>query len=136
MSWFSPSTWDEIVQSVTSGFSFHARRHGVAGETILVLSDVRRVLSGHLDDFAREIIASNDRTRAAYMATGSRDYGSGDFVYVVTRDGNAIAGVTAGRDVVLNPMVSRSVRRYRDAIERLTPALASLAANHRFGGLE
>jgi hypothetical protein len=120
MSWNSPRNWSEITASVAARYGFNAPRHGMTGVPVYVLTDVRGPLYGHIDDFAREVIASNDRVRSAYMS-GGRDtaYGPGDYVYVVARDGNAIAAITHAGDVVVNPMVYRGLPRYVDAIRRL-----------------
>ena len=128
MSWYSPRTWDEIAVSIAAGWSFNARRHRVSGTPIYVLTSVRGALYGHLDDFAHEVIASCDRVNAAYMAAGrDQAYGPDDYVYVVARDGNAIAGITYSGRIRVNPAAAIGARRYTDAIARIRPALRRIA---------
>ena len=134
MSWYSPRTWAEIETSVAAGWSFNATRHGVTGTPIGVLTSVRGPLYGHLDDFAHDVIASCDRVNAAYMSAGrDQAYGPEDYVYVVARDGNAIAGVTHSGEVRTNPGAAIGARRYADAIARIRPALMTLALFDRYG---
>ena len=128
---FRPQNWSDILAAATRGHAFNATRHGVKGEQIFVLSTVRGILSGHLDDFARDIIASNDRVRDAYRAPGgNRDnaFSPDDFVYVVTRDGNPLAAVTfAGAVRIASPR--GMLPRYATALRRIVPALQQQAAN-------
>lgn len=124
MSWNSPTNWSEVVNSIESRWDFNARRLGVAGHNIFVMSNIH--LSGWLDDFGREVIASNTRVRDAYMAHGRGSaYGPDDFVYIVTRDGNAIAGVTYSGDIKINPAVATAGKRYKDALARILPPLGN-----------
>jgi len=129
MSWNSPTNWNEILFSVERGFGFVARRHRVAAEHAAVCGDLRRVLTGHIGDFERDIIAKDTALHEDYMNgfVRSEAWKPDTPLYLVTRDGNALAYVTRGGDVVTNPETERAPRRYRDALERLAPALHAFA---------
>lgn len=136
MSWNSPQTWAEALDSVRLGYSFNARQLGIAGDRADAVCghySTRGALSGHLDDFAHRIIESNDQLHERYMASNRWQAERPDDVsYFVTRDGNALAYVTRAGDVVVNPMVDRGAdRRFVDAVRRLLPALQDYAEYRR-----
>jgi hypothetical protein len=130
MSWQSPTNWSETISSVAAGYSFNAKTLKVRGNYIAVLTDVRRdgALYGHLDDFAREIIAANERQTQHYMSGNGRFINGNDIVYYVSRDGNALAYVTRDGQVRINERAVQGLPRYADAINRLMPALEAYAA--------
>ncbi len=130
MSWNAPNNWTEVLQSVLSGWDFHAKGLGIRGaETFSVLGNqaTRGVLSGHLDDFAHSIIESHNAIHTRYVNGANRDDAvwPESYVYVVIRDGNAVVAVTRSGDVVVNPAVDRSTRRYREVVGRVVPVLES-----------
>jgi len=124
MSTHAPVNYSEVCASVSHGFVFHSRPLGIRGAHVAVCGDPRYYLTGHLDDFAHKIIASYDRLHADYMAHGrAAALRADDVTYFVMRDGNALAYVTRNGALAVNPATPRGLRRYSDALERMTPAL-------------
>ena len=133
MSWFSPQNWAEVVQSVERAWSFNSRRLGVkADHAHLVCGHLstRATLSGHLDDFAHHIIASNDGVHERYMAPGGDRWNAerpDDVTYFVCRDGNALVYMTRSGDIAVNPACQSASVRYQNAIRHIMPAMERLA---------
>lgn len=129
MSWNAPTNWSEILRSIERGWSFTARRHGIASDHGAVCGDLRRALTGHRGDFENTIIELDDALHARYRDGYDRAHAwtPDTPLYLVTRDGNALAYVTRGGSVVVNPETQRAPRRYRDALERMMPALHAYA---------
>lgn len=139
MSWYAPQTWAEVIAAIECGYVFNSTRLGVkADHAHLVCGhySTRAMLSGHLDDFAQHIIASNDGVHERYMSSDRYHAQKPDDVaYFVMRDGNALVYITRAGDVVVNPRVDAGLPRFRDAVRRMRPALTSLgtrAAGGRF----
>jgi hypothetical protein len=125
MSWHRPRNWTEALACVESALCFHAPRIGVGGESIAVCSDARRYLR-HVDGLGQEVIASNDRLHIDYLAHGRRQcLQPTDVVYMVTRDGRALAAVTRTGGIKLNDELPSGHLRF--ALARLLPALDTLA---------
>lgn len=127
MSWNAPQNWAEVLSSVERGFAAHSVRLGIRierADAVCGHYSTRAVLMGHLDDFARHIIASNDALNERYMASNRWQAERDDDVSLfVVRDGNALAYVTRSGEVVVNPRAEIGARRYRDALARLIPSL-------------
>lgn len=131
MSWYNPQTWAEVTAAIHAGYVFNSTRLGVkADHAHLVCGhySTRAMLSGHLDDFAKHIIESNDGVHERYMSSDRyQAQRPDDVAYFVTRDGNALAYITRAGDVVLNPRTDVGLPRYRNALRHLEPALKTLA---------
>ena len=136
MSWNAPTNWSEALASIERGFGFNSASLRVSGDTAAAVCghlSTRAVLSGHLDEFAHTIIASNDDLHARYMLHDASMpvERADDVYYFVTRDGNALAYVTRAGRVVVNPRVKSGARRYVDALRRVYPALQAQAARRQ-----
>jgi hypothetical protein len=120
----APQDYTEATGSIVRGWCFKSVRLGLAGESIGVLSDAGRHLPNtQRDGMAAEIIASNRLQHQRYMANG-RCYEADDVVYFVTGDGRALAYVTRGGGVAVNPELPPG--RLRVALARVMPALQAL----------
>lgn len=126
MSHYAPTNYAEVARGIGNTHSFHARSLNIKTDCMWVLSDARNILSGHLDDFAQSIIDLQDSRKARYLSLGENRVTSArpnDPVYIVARDGNALAYIERSGKVQINPSVASGLPKYVRTIEKIREAL-------------
>lgn len=125
MSWNSPQTIAEALNSVKAGFSFHSRL-GVKGEPIWVLTDITKTFSKS-DDFSNDLVRRNWAQKDRYLTTMGRTYLADDLVYVVSRDGVALVGMLRDGTILTNDReLPKRLQSFRDgAVEALSEHVAN-----------
>lgn len=132
MSWHAPNTYAEMAASISQGWGWQSRRHGLRGESIQVLS-ARCRADLDLDathELSRAVVESAQRRADRYLTDGTRTPEDGEAVYFVADlDGRVLTAVTAGGGIRLEVGSNRVQQRddLREALNRLATRVRDIS---------